>query len=479
MTQQDVSPTKLASEESVDMATKPVSVKKEILHLWKGFAEVTTLHGCRNVQDSDKSVFFRVIWALIVISMFLVLIISLTMLWIQYSSFPFKTVWNLSRETSIPLPAITLCLYADFDRGKTASWKDSRQYVDDRWSFSNLSSNEFVKLNYSEAQQLFGFNARDVILAMFASDIQDIHFLSLSDWVVSEPDPGRACWTIHNSDNRGSVDEKFDFKLEISSSFFLFLNPMKARVGIGYHAFGVEIFLHEAGSRYWLQKGMNIMPGVYADVQLIQEKTKFLPSPYNSAGSKGCVDTDDPGFVNPLRFFEAYSIDLCITELLVNESQKRCGCAFQPHASLLRVKECTVIQFQQCYVQVRNKVLREALLTSNKQCLDPCHTNRFTTSITTSALNVKSMHKFLLQNNYTFAPDLEMKDLILVQIYPMSMDVTTMEHVPEVTLLEVYAQVGGFMGLFLGASLITLMELADVALFIAWAAITSIVRRVR
>ncbi|GFN94533.1 acid-sensing ion channel 1-like [Plakobranchus ocellatus] len=467
----------LASD-SNKTATK-TTTKNRILRLLTQFGQETTLHGCKHLQDSNSPIFLRVAWSLILITMVAALAISLTMLWIHYRSYPFTTVWSLSREAYVPLPSLTLCLYADFDTQKTASWQDATQYMDNRWHVDQLLTNQFANLNYSEAQQRFGFDTNDVFLGVFSSVLKEHTIIRLSDWVTPDPDPGRACWIIYKTKN---LDSGEDFKIGMFDSFVMILNPMTARAGRGFEALGVELYFHEPGTRYWLQRGLGIMPGAYADVRLKPERTKFLPSPYNSAGSKGCVDTQDPDFVNPLRFFESYSLDLCISELLIKEVQKECSCVSQPYASMLHVNECTVLQYQTCYFGARQRIMSETLLSDSSQCLDLCNTRKFSSTISYSkydAQKVQETLQIVAASDFQLAPESEMADLIRIRIQPLSMDVTTMEHVPETTLLDVFAQVGGFMGLFLGASLMTLVEIIDVVLLMGWTWLLSSARRER
>ncbi|KAL8618376.1 hypothetical protein ACOMHN_047448 [Nucella lapillus] len=46
------------------------------------------------------------------------------------------------------------------------------------------------------------------------------------------------------------------------------------------------------------------------------------------------------------------------------------------------------------------------------------------------------------------------------------------EHVPGITLNDIYSSVGGQMGLFLGASLLTIMEMGEHVVCLLWTAAT-------
>ncbi|KAK3786276.1 hypothetical protein RRG08_002020 [Elysia crispata] len=454
----------------------------KISNHWSRFADETTLHGCKHVRDSQKPKCFKFLWAAVLILMIAALMASLAMLWIRYSSYPFLTVWKLSRETSLTLPEISMCLRGEFDMDKVKSWDAAADFMKLRWSndWSN-SSNEFLQLPYSDALSRFGIDEREVFLTIYMYDLGAFKRLPITDWLKRHPEAGRACWRVLKKyvDINGIEHQ---FKLEMLNSIMVVLNPMISRLEDGHTAVGIEMFFHQPGSIYWVQRGISLSPGSYADVRFTHEHVRFLPLPYKSAGSVGCLDTEDAKFTNPLNFHNAYSFDLCIQELLIDRLQNQCGCLFQPFASRLNVKECTVLQYHLCYLSVQSTVLREAIRPDIKLCIGSCVNINYKTHLSYSGLETESLRNYLpLINgtNVSVVSESDMKNLIFIQIQPLSLDVTTVEHIPEMTLLDIVAQIGGFMGLFLGASLITWMELFDVALQIGWVYVSTTIRRLR
>ncbi|GFR67447.1 FMRFamide-activated amiloride-sensitive sodium channel [Elysia marginata] len=107
--------------------------KSRISEILSRFVDETALHGCRHVRDSQRPRGVRFVWAAIVMLMFAALGFSLTKLWIEYASYPYRTVWKLSREASLALPEITVCLRGEFDMDKVKSWKDASDYMKNRW----------------------------------------------------------------------------------------------------------------------------------------------------------------------------------------------------------------------------------------------------------------------------------------------------------------------------------------------------------
>ncbi|RUS86266.1 hypothetical protein EGW08_005958 [Elysia chlorotica] len=458
------------------------NVRTKLATQWSRFAEDTTLHGCKQVQNNKKPKCFRFLWATLLVMMIATFVTAMVMLWVQYSSHPFRTVWKLSRESSLILPEISVCLRGEYDTGKGRSWDAAEDYMKFRWinDWSN-SSNEFLHLPYSEAESRFAIAGKEVVMGLYSYDLTAFKKLPTEDWLTRYPMPGRSCWSLlkRNFDSNGVEHQ---FRLEMLKSIMIVLNPMTSRLEKGHTAVGIEVFFHQAGTTHWFQNGVSLVPGAYADVRFKHERTKFLPLPYESAGSGGCVDTEDPTFINPLKFHNTYSFDLCVQELLIDRLHDQCGCLFQPFASTLKVKECTVLKFHVCFLTVQSQVLSDALKPDSNLCIESCENLNYVTTLSYSALDSESIKPYLSSPNGTNISvmlEADLKNFIFIQIQPLSLDVNTVEHVPEMTLLDIFAQIGGCMGLFLGASLMTWMEIFDVAMQMVWVYLSTVVRRLR
>ena len=461
-------------------AKDETTIKTPYFH-WRQFALESTLHGCNHTQNHEKQRLFRYVWTLILVSMFAALGTALALLWVKYTSYPFRTVWKLSRETFLYVPELTVCLRGEFDTGKADSWAEASDYVRNRWtSWSNIS-NTVVQLPYSEFTNRFGFDETDVFLGIFGYDLDVFRAFPVSDWVSRHPDPGRACWTMHQMKGDSSNNDK-RWRMKIFRNIIMTFNPMVTRVGNEHPASGIELYLHDLGGQYWYHEPINLMPGSYVDVRFTHEIVKFLQLPYRSAGPKGCLDTEDPAFVNPLTLHDVYSLETCLHEAIILEGYKRCGCAFQPFASKLNVEECTLVQFQTCYLTMQYDVVSVVTRFQGELCLDSCVNLKYKSSRSYAELNTEVIRPsipLINGTNVSAVPESDMKNLIYVQLQAAGLDVTTVEHVPELTLLDIFAQIGGFMGLFLGASLMTWLEIIDVTMMVGWACVSVAFRRLR
>ncbi|XP_046544947.1 acid-sensing ion channel 4-A-like [Haliotis rubra] len=67
-------------------------------------------------------------------------------------------------------------------------------------------------------------------------------------------------------------------------------------------------------------------PGFSTYVALRKEEFMFLPSPYKAFGSGECIDTTNPNFVNPLKYYSPFSYDHCFMECVRVKAFNECGC---------------------------------------------------------------------------------------------------------------------------------------------------------
>ena len=156
------------SDTPINNVVSTKSLKTKLYGHLAQFADGTTLHGCKQTQNVQKPSLFRYVWIFILISMFVALGTSLALLWIRYTSYPFRTVWKMSREEYITLPEITICLQGEFDTDKTDSWEDATEYLRNRWiPWAVPNSNKFAQLPFSEAMDRFGFDTKDVFFDRF------------------------------------------------------------------------------------------------------------------------------------------------------------------------------------------------------------------------------------------------------------------------------------------------------------------------
>ena len=128
----------------------------------------------------------------------------------------------------------------------------------------------------------------------------------------------------------------------------------------------------------------------------------------------------------------------------------KCGCNF-----ILGPPFCTLADYYFCYRPNVNHFLK-------CDCLYPCKQTIYDTKITSLSLPTPMVLAENLYRNetYTTTEDI-LKNMINLKVYFPSLQVTKVKQVPAYTFVELISNFGGQLGLFLGASLLTMGEFVD------------------
>ncbi|XP_063404211.1 acid-sensing ion channel 1-like [Mytilus trossulus] len=183
----------------------------------------------------------------------------------------------------------------------------------------------------------------------------------------------------------------------------------------------IQIAIHDPQEDLNMSKdGRTMRNGTETLIEIHRREYISLPSPYIGYGNQICIDETDYSFVDCKRN--------CYNEML----KKECSCTMDPspngdlyHSSTLCVcpPECHVIKYDQILSSVANK-------------------------------NDDDSH------------------FLTIRIYLKDLSTTVTEQVPKYDgVASLLANLGGQMGLFLGASILTITELLEFIICIVWTVI--------
>ncbi|GFO04857.1 acid-sensing ion channel 1 [Plakobranchus ocellatus] len=177
----------------------------------------------------------------------------------------------------------------------------------------------------------------------------------------------------------------------------------------------------------------------------------FLPAPYSSYGGESCDDRSSDELVHKMVNSTFYSYDLCIEQCVHALCSKKCGC-YTPHIYSTNISVC--------------------------DCPRSCSLTRFDMTISQSSLPSKVAGQYLAHAMNTSndgealryshllpSGNILGEDYLELRVYFDTMMVRHEQHEPQFTFNSMFAYLGGQMGFFMGASLITLSELLETLAF--------------
>ncbi|XP_046582523.1 acid-sensing ion channel 2-like [Haliotis rubra] len=155
-----------------------------------------------------------------------------------------------------------------------------------------------------------------------------------------------------------------------------------------------------------------------------------------------------------------YSRDACKRECEIDFIVSMCNCKTFTNKSL-DVAVCTAKQFQECYVPAKAKYL-QIDTGCEAGCPEPCSYTSFTTQHSSSPLTRNYITAYTKAKGKT--EEYWRRNLVILEMYLNSMTYEHMEKQVGYEILDLFCDIGGALGLLLGASLLTVLEVIQVSI---------------
>ena len=198
------------------------------------------------------------------------------------------------------------------------------------------------------------------------------------------------------------------------------------------------------------EASISIAPGTHAKVMISRKDIKNL-----SSGNTACLDTSDDFFHNPLQYFVQYSYNGCIMECLVNYLYRICGCRLYFYQGK-SIPVCSIEQTLTCAIPESVKYYRTPSIEESCACVRQCNRTDYQMSISLADFPSLDSEWYLMEHDV-----IENVSLSLINVYYGELGYTLLEQVHSYPFASAFGEIGGLMGLCLGASLLTLAEFAE------------------
>ncbi|KAL5011458.1 hypothetical protein ScPMuIL_010009 [Solemya velum] len=222
-------------------------------------------------------------------------------------------------------------------------------------------------------------------------------------------------------------------------------------------AAGFRILVHDPYEEPAMSEfAIAISPRTSTFIAIEQTKISFLPSPVKAFGDDVCLDTEDPNFVNFLKFYDTYSYSACLIECRSNYTISACGCKEIFHPGDATV--CDPITLWRCVPAAKANLSMSNHFTC--QCRMPCKVSQYDTKISSAQFPRKDLTDFLGANykyQGQFGSELS-ENLLELRVYYVSRLYNVHEQVLDMTDSDLWASIGGYLGMFLGASFHSALE---------------------
>ncbi|XP_022086804.1 acid-sensing ion channel 1-like [Acanthaster planci] len=446
--------------EDADQSPRP-SLERE-------FAESTSLHGIAKVFHASR-LLVRVFWVIIMLTCLCVCVWQISDRFHRFLQYKANTEISVEYVGHLPFPAVTICNFNRYRSGALAPGdEDALAYI---WELSNYQNDydyegesnstdssyldSLVDFNYTEFTLRAGFRMDNVTL-LACSWRGKRNSCSAEDFSHVFTSYGN-CWTFNSGKTGPVLTESYSgsgngvsLLVDIQQSEYTETETIEA---------GLKIQVHDQVTPPTVESsGLALSPGVHAFMAVRRQQYLNLEHPYGKCDAS-----------RTLKRYDNYTLEGCNIECRANAVWEKCRCRLIQHPG--NEVECTPEEVRFCAREAIDGLIRGD--TESCDCPVPCNFTAFTTSLSTAFLpNEKILPiLLLLLNNISTSDERNVsrsiseqqeyirKNWVAIDIFYEDINYQKFEQTEAITPSALISDIGGQLGLFLGASFITLAEI--------------------
>jgi hypothetical protein len=464
------------------------------------WVEPSTIQGLPNLFRTKFTV-FRILWLCTFVA---ALSLAASMIAMSVSSYlTFDVVTKIFRvdETTMVFPQITVCSSNQFTTKTGQTFVDKvlrdnqitnlvnssvltamnpsnysqvyNNYVSALYMASDQANNPNIS---SSERKLFSFNYSQLFIScQFNSE----DCSSKDGWIEYKSQFYGMCFTF-NSGRRtdgGKAELKTVSQESVFSSlaFELFVRPHMSENSLSV-SYGAIVYIDRNGDHPSLSNIIKLSPGNGYHVGLEKTVHKRLPAPYSS-----CVNFNENGYESTIsRLIKttnlSYSQEYCYEVYMQTQVIEACQCYSIAYLPESNAKPCLTTKQNQCAIGVYYRLFTSDYKAKiSSLCPAECESVRYTPRVSSDKYPTPNYGRSMLSNprvaalfsdpsNVTTG---ELSESVLaVKIYMSEMRYTSVTEVASLTWDQLAANVGGYLGLFMGVSVLSLVELIEITLHI-------------
>ncbi|XP_048729990.2 acid-sensing ion channel 1-like [Ostrea edulis] len=434
---------------------------KSLRKLWWEFLSETTCHGFGRVTIIQRNRIRGLLWISFLLTSMTFVAVCLVQEFQSYFSYPFTSKSFLETFERMPFPAVTICNMGSKNRSKSSkSQKDADYWL----SVSSVAVFATKKVDWNDSYYrengYFEPNSLEKELNI-SMDVSKFILFSTFDFMtelVFKPTL-TSLGICHTWNGDGNVTTKMTGSLY---NLRVMLDIHRDLYEFGLTATtGVKVIVHEPGTAVDpIYEGFAVAPGVSALASVSKKRFSFLPYPFKAFVDGYCVDTQASDFVN--KFYPIpYSIGTCKRFCFSEIVFERCGCV--QVGDLGNHSYCSKYQMSTCYLkEMMNLVYQDVLGDVQCDCPYPCEEMRYDVTVSTNQFPSDSFAK-IASSHFNVSEERIRDNILEISIFYDQLFYFWMKQIPKYERMgDVLASIGGQMGLFIGASVLTIMEFFEV-----------------
>ena len=423
----------------------------------KDFINKTTLHGIRNIAEATK--IRRVLWLICLLTLF-ALYLAATISSVQ-SYFQYESVTSISTayKPYQTFPAVTICDINMLQKSRT------RENFPEVWNYyvttmSGTAQDDSLPEQFHNITLYdYYMNSAPTIKDMFLSCSQKFTLLNCTSLIDAQLTSQGLCYTFHSN---SYINEHGPIKMHrfgLSSSIVFVLNTERTESLVPLTgAMGFLISIHDP-SKYSDMDSNLILASVGKETHISIKKNVVhrLPKPYSEID---CIDTSRKENME-------YSQEICLRDCGHDEMYKeRCKCTMRGTAS----RKCSMYDLFNCVFATMTEIDTSSSEVERCGCFPHCDESTYLTKVSTAEFpNEYTAAYMSLVQQWPHRNETEIKkNYAQVMIYFDTLEETLLTQTKVTTPEKLLADFGGLLGLFLGASCVTIIEILEFAFLLCF-----------
>ncbi|XP_046846673.1 acid-sensing ion channel 1-like isoform X2 [Xenia sp. Carnegie-2017] len=439
-----------------------LSVKEKRKHLgrylWEDFVGNSTLHGLHYVFQKRPGL-QRFIWLILHGFMFSLFIWQTSTIAQKYLEFDVTSSIELVTEEEVKFPVITFC---NFNKYRKSFIKDTDFFkvIEKKYPLYENENNSVDWTKYPKINDLnmtaFIYNVSHQMDYDNTTKKGMLYYCTwkgeICDKTYFKPtltDMGLCHTFTPDKSNNSKVTAPgkhsgLHLRISVEQSEY---------IGFLEFSAGLKIRIHDPDELPLVSGlGFAVMPGSHVYASITRQRTISLKSPYKTM----CEDKKLPGV-------KKYTIAACYEVCKQNYIAKSCKCQTF-YMRDIKYKPCNVKQYLNCVYPLEEKYSSSSN-SSKCECPESCDSMKYNVYLSYGSFPSNASATLYAATENTTSQNFR-TNMVAIDVFYEDLIYKVLRQVPAYTLQSLLGEIGGLMGLFLGASILTMMEFVDVAVML-------------
>ncbi|XP_032298655.1 acid-sensing ion channel 3 [Coturnix japonica] len=426
------------------------------------FARSCSIHGLRHIFTPGTTAPHRLLWAGAFAASLGTFLLQAGGHVGRYGSYPRITVLDEAESRALTFPAITICNYNRARRSRLTAndvfWVGTELLAVPRRDFSRYLRalglphdlhGFFPSKTYDLAAfyQRAGHDVADMVLRCrfrgqeCGPDNFTAIFTRLGKcYTFNSGQPGMELLTTL----QGGAGNGLELMLNIQQEEYL---PVWGDTDETSYEAGVKVQIHSQEEPPFIhQLGFGVAPGFQTFVSCQEQRLVYLPPPWGDCKATP-IESD---------FFTNYSITACRIDCETRYLVENCNCRMVHMPGNANV--CTPEQYKECADPALDFLVKKD--SEYCACRTPCDTVRYGKELSMVKIPSKASAKYL-DKKFNKSEQYIADNVLVLDIFFEALNYEMIEQKKAYEVAGLLGDIGGQMGLFIGASILTILEIFD------------------